>query len=50
MKLIAWNVRGLGSRPKRAIVKDLISRENPDLVILQESKLHQIDRKVVKSV
>lgn len=50
MKIISWNVRGLGARPKRALIKDLLSRENPDLVILQESKLTKVDRGMIKSV
>lgn len=50
MKIISWNLRGLGARPKRALIKDLLVKENPDLVILQETKLNQIDRRVIKFV
>lgn len=38
MKLLSWNVRGLGSWKKRAITKQS-SRINPNVVIIQETKL-----------
>lgn len=50
MKLISWNVRGLGDRTKRALVKDLLSRVNLDLVCLQEARLAGFDRRLVKSI
>lgn len=37
-------------RSKRALVKDLISSVNPDSVILQETKLAKVDRRLVKSI
>lgn len=50
MKLISWNVRGLGAPPIRALVKSLLSKINPDLVILQETKLEYVNRFLVKSI
>lgn len=50
MKIVSWNVRGIGARLKRAVVKDLLCRANPDIVILQETKLDSIDRRLVKSI
>ncbi|RVW39554.1 Transposon TX1 uncharacterized 149 kDa protein [Vitis vinifera] len=38
MKIISWNVRGLGSRNKRRMVKDFLRSENPDVVMIQETK------------
>lgn len=50
MMIISWNVQGLGSWKKKAIVKDFLSSQNPAIVILQETKLSAIDRKTVKSI
>ncbi|KAL6343073.1 hypothetical protein AAG906_017885 [Vitis piasezkii] len=33
-----WNVRGLGSRNKRRVVKDFFRLENPNVVMIQETK------------
>lgn len=48
MKLLSWNVRGLGARSKRVLIKDLISKVD-HLLMLQETKL-TANRKVVKTV
>ena len=50
MKIISWNTRGLGSRKKRRVVKDFLRLENPDVVIFQETKREECDRKFVGSV
>ena len=50
MKIISWNTRGLGSRKKRRVVKDLRCHENPDIVLLQETKRELGDRRFVRSV
>ncbi|XP_058111123.1 uncharacterized protein LOC131254135 [Magnolia sinica] len=39
MKIISWNVRGVGSKHKRSLIKSSISRKNPDVVCLQETKV-----------
>ena len=44
MKIINWNVRGLGSRNKRRVVKDFMRSENPDVVMIQETKKVKYDR------
>eukprot|EP00253_Pinus_taeda_P024539 PITA_24539 len=38
MKLISWNVRGLNSPSKHRMIKNLIMREKPAIVFLQETK------------
>jgi exonuclease III len=38
MKTISWNIRGLNGRTKQRILKDCIKEENPDIVMLQETK------------
>ncbi|RVW90394.1 hypothetical protein CK203_045761 [Vitis vinifera] len=50
MKIISWNVRGLGSRNKRRMVKDFLRSENPDVVMIQETKKENCDRRFVGSV
>lgn len=50
MKVLAWNVRGLGSPSKRSIVKEVIYDICPDIVILSETRLSSINQYVVKSL
>ena len=38
MKIISWNIRGLGSRKKRRVVKDFLRFQNLDVVMFQETK------------
>ncbi|RVW35852.1 hypothetical protein CK203_084592 [Vitis vinifera] len=47
---LSWNVRGLGSRNKRRMVKDFLRTENPDVVMIQETKKEICDRRFVGSV
>ena len=50
MKIISWNTRGLGSIKKRRVIKDFLCLENPDVVLLQETKRESCDRRFVGSV
>ena len=50
MKIINWNVRGLGSRNKRRMVKDFLRSANPDVVMIQETKKEKCDRRFVGGV
>ncbi|KAJ9701108.1 hypothetical protein PVL29_006452 [Vitis rotundifolia] len=50
MKIISWNTRGLGSKKKRRVVKDFLRLQNPDVVMLQETKREVCDRRFVGSV
>lgn len=36
---VTWNVRGLGKSTKREVTKLILQRANPDLVLIQESRL-----------
>ncbi|RVW89273.1 hypothetical protein CK203_032670 [Vitis vinifera] len=49
-KILSWNTRGLGSRKKRRTVRRFLSTQNPDVVMLQESKREIWDRRFVSSV
>lgn len=50
MKIISWNIRGLGSWKNRRVVKDFLRHENPDVVMFQETKRELCDRRFVGSV
>ncbi|KAM2601691.1 hypothetical protein FF1_039826 [Malus domestica] len=50
MKIISWNIRGLGSRRKMVLLKDYFRQARADIIILQETKTVTIDRKLVASV
>jgi exonuclease III len=46
MKIISWNIRGLNGRSKQKMLREMIIVENPDVVLLQETKCtsEDIDR------
>ena len=39
MIVISWNVRGLNIGPRQKVVHELIRRQGPNVVFLQETKL-----------
>lgn len=41
MNVIFWNCRGLGSKGKEEAMRNLIMTENPDLVLIQETKMEE---------
>lgn len=50
MKVLSWNVRGLGDKGKRVAVKEVIHNSEADIVLIQESKLNFISDSIVKDV
>lgn len=50
MKLISWNVRGLGGFEKRKEVRSLVLEKRPFILCLQETKLQVVDGGVVSSL
>jgi len=38
MKILTWNIRGLNGRSKQRTLRDCIKAENPDMLLLQETK------------
>lgn len=50
MKIISWNVRGLGSARKRTLIKELLKKEKADIVMQQETKLEVVDSKWIRSI
>ena len=39
MIVISWNVRGLNNGPRQKVVHELVRRQSPDVLCLQETKL-----------
>ena len=50
MKMITWNIRGLGRGEKKRALKDMIVKELPDLMFIQESKLSSVPMLFLKMV
>jgi exonuclease III len=38
MKIITWNIRGLNGRSKQRILRNCVKSEDPDILLLQETK------------
>ena len=41
MKVLSWNYRGLGSKSKEEDMIDLISIHQPDIFLIQETKMEE---------
>ena len=50
MKIFSWNVRGLGSRKKRGVIKDFLRHHQPDRVVLRETKVEVCERRFMQSL
>ena len=50
MKILSWNIRGMGSLVKKRFVKKVIYQRKPDFVMIQESKLERVDIFTIRSV
>jgi exonuclease III len=50
MKVLSYNVRGLGGGEKRAEVRRLIGEKHPMVVCIQETKLSVVNAQVIKAV
>lgn len=49
MKIISWNIRGLGKLRKRRLIKETIVEAAPDVIFLQETEREVINRRVIGS-
>lgn len=38
MKIISWNIKGVGGYKKNSSIKETFRKYNPDIVMLQETK------------
>ena len=43
MKTVSWNCRGLGCLSKVEEIKDIIKFEKPDILLLQETKIPDVE-------
>jgi len=50
MKIITWNVRGLGRVEKRKEVMSLVMEKGPSILCLQETKLYVCDEALCASL
>lgn len=50
MKMMSWNVRGLGAVMKIVMVKRLVLSQGPDVLFLQETKSVEPVESFVRSV
>jgi hypothetical protein len=49
-KILSWNVRGLNERSKCLRISNLIRDWKVDIVCFQETKLHGLSRRIVRSL
>ena len=47
---LVWNVRGLNSRARRNVVRELVDQENISLISLQETKLDVCSNDLVREI
>ena len=50
MKIFSWNISGSGSPFKRRAIKEAICEADLDIVVLQETKKEEINRRFVGSI
>ena len=46
-RILNWNVRGLNTKARRQVVKDLVTEHNCNIVCLQETKMQNLDATIV---
>ncbi|KAK8644374.1 hypothetical protein V6N13_123683 [Hibiscus sabdariffa] len=50
MRVLSWNVRGLGSSVKRMAIRKVLQQQSVEMVFLMETKLEQISDELVKGI
>ncbi|XP_028072866.1 uncharacterized protein LOC114275081 [Camellia sinensis] len=50
MKILSWNVRGLGRKEKRSKIKKIVRERQVDIALFQETKKAELSEEVVRSV
>lgn len=48
MRITTWNVRGLNAPNKRCLTKRQIEKSNSDIILLQETKLEEVNDCILK--
>jgi len=46
-RILNWNVRGLNTKARRPVVRDLVTEHNCSIVCLQETKMQNLDATIV---
>lgn len=49
MKIISWNVNGLGNQKKNSSIKNLLRKFQPEIILLQETKKEEITANCISS-
>ncbi|WJZ83279.1 hypothetical protein VitviT2T_002974 [Vitis vinifera] len=50
IRILSWNVRGANNCDKRKVIKALIKKNKVDLVCLQETKIQEMTRGIIRSI
>eukprot|EP00268_Persea_americana_P001437 TRINITY_DN10442_c1_g1_i1.p1 TRINITY_DN10442_c1_g1~~TRINITY_DN10442_c1_g1_i1.p1 ORF type:complete len:115 (-),score=26.44 TRINITY_DN10442_c1_g1_i1:3-347(-) len=50
MKVLSWNIRGLGGASRRLVVKELLRSQKVQIAMLQELKLKGVSDRLVKEI
>lgn len=50
IKILSWNVRGLGNRDCKRMLKEIVQRSKADLVLVQESKLESVNHSIISKI
>lgn len=48
MRIISWNIRGMGNTVKKRFLCKLIKERGPDIVMVQESKIERFEKSVIQ--
>lgn len=49
-KILSWNVRGSYDARKREVTRGCLNRWKPSIISLQESKLSEVNKKIIRSI
>lgn len=50
MKILSWNVRGLGGPERRLLIKEMVKKNKAQVAMLQESKISSMTEEIIKEV
>ena len=50
MKILSWNIRGLGRREKKRAVRRLVAKCKLNMLFLQEFKMQLVDHRDIRSI
>lgn len=50
MIILSWNIRGIGAKVKKSLLRNLIKSHDPIFVFIQESKLENCSQRIISSI